>query len=89
MIPNSPAKTGPGSVGLPVQLGGVTVETGDMVIGDVAGVVIVPFSQIDGVIRKLEVLKDAEAKFEEKIKSGLADSKTLNKKLRFIFMLFS
>ena len=73
VIPNSPAKTGPGSVGLPVQLGGVTVETGDMVIGDVDGVVVVPFSQIDGVIRKLEALKDAEAKLEKKIKSGLAE----------------
>ena len=39
----------------------------------VDGVVIVPFSQIDGVIRKLEALKDAEAKFEEKIKSGLVE----------------
>jgi 4-hydroxy-4-methyl-2-oxoglutarate aldolase len=39
--PNSPAMNAPGVVGLPVTLGDVHVEPGDVVVGDVDGVVVV------------------------------------------------
>ncbi|MCG8468593.1 MAG: RraA family protein, partial [Gemmatimonadetes bacterium] len=42
LTPNSPLKDGPGSVGLPIALGGVTVDPGDVVVGDADGVVVVP-----------------------------------------------
>ena len=37
-----PAKNGPGSVGKPITLGSVTVRSGDMVVGDRDGVVVLP-----------------------------------------------
>ena len=40
--PNSPVGQGPGRVGMAIQIGGLEVETGDMVIADLDGVVIVP-----------------------------------------------
>jgi len=40
--PNSPVRNGPGSVGLPIVLGGVAVESGDVVVADAEGVVVVP-----------------------------------------------
>lgn len=42
LTPNAPFKDGPGTVGLPIALGGVTVEPGDIVVGDTDGVVVVP-----------------------------------------------
>jgi 4-hydroxy-4-methyl-2-oxoglutarate aldolase len=71
--PNSPAKTGPGSVGLPIHIGGITVETGDIIIGDIDGVAVVPSSRIDEVITKLESLTAAEAVVEARVKSGMAE----------------
>src|SRR5262245_6063874 len=38
VTPNSPARNGPGTVGFPIVIGGVTVAAGDIVVGDDDGV---------------------------------------------------
>jgi 4-hydroxy-4-methyl-2-oxoglutarate aldolase len=68
---NSPVRNGPGTVGLPVVLGGVTVASGDLVIGDHDGIVIVPRDQIGMVLKKLPDIRAAEAALEAKVKGGL------------------
>ena len=68
---NSPVRNGPGTVGLPVVLGGVTVASGDLVIGDNDGIVIVPRDQIGIALRKLPDIRTAEAALEAKVKGGL------------------
>ena len=75
--PNSPARTGPGSVGLEINLAKISVESGDMVVCNRDGVVVVPFLQIDEVLDKLERLKTAEANVETKIQSGLTEPEYL------------
>jgi 4-hydroxy-4-methyl-2-oxoglutarate aldolase len=71
VTPNSPSRFGPGTVGLPVTCGGVPVESGDMVIGDRDGVVIVPFAMIDTVIERVAKIKVAEVEMENKVKAGM------------------
>lgn len=71
VTPNSPDRNGPGRVGLPVVLGGVRVESGDIVIGDGDGVVIVPRAEAAAVISKLDGVRAAEAALEAKVKAGL------------------
>lgn len=68
---NSPAAVGPGEIGLPITCGGVSVKTGDIVVGDRDGIVIVPQEQVDAVLAKLEEIRTAEAGLEAKVKSGL------------------
>ena len=68
---NSPVRNGPGTVGLPVVLGGATVASGDLVIGDNDGIVIVPRDQIGAVLKKLPDIRAAEAALEAKVKGGL------------------
>jgi 4-hydroxy-4-methyl-2-oxoglutarate aldolase len=68
---NSPVRNGPGSVGLPVVLGGVTVASGDLVIGDNDGIVVVPRDQIGTVLKKLPDIRAAEAALEAKVRGGL------------------
>ena len=68
---NSPARNGPGTVGLPIVLGGLSVEPGDIVVGDRDGVVIVPRGQAQSVLARLEDVRSAEASLEAKVKGGL------------------
>jgi 4-hydroxy-4-methyl-2-oxoglutarate aldolase len=68
---NSPACNGPGTVGLPIVIGDVVIHSGDIVVGDRDGVVIVPLDQAQGVLNKLKDVKAAEAGLEAKVKAGL------------------
>jgi 4-hydroxy-4-methyl-2-oxoglutarate aldolase len=71
VTPNSPARNGPATVGLPVTLGGVTVESGDIIVADGDGVVVVPRASIGKVIEALKGVRAAEAALEAKVKGGL------------------
>ncbi|MBX3568132.1 MAG: RraA family protein [Rhizobiaceae bacterium] len=71
VTPNSPARTGPGTVGLPVVVGGVPVSSGDIIVGDVDGVVVVPAERVAQVIAALESVRVAEAALDAKVKAGL------------------
>jgi 4-hydroxy-4-methyl-2-oxoglutarate aldolase len=69
--PNSPARNGPGTVGHPIVIGGVSVMPGDIVIGDGDGIVIVPRGDAETVLKRLEDVKAAEATMDAKVKGGL------------------
>jgi len=69
--PGSPHTKGPGSVGFAVQIGGQEVETGDMIIADRDGVVVVPYEQLDPVIEMLVKVKELEYALDAELKDGL------------------
>ena len=69
--PNSPARNGPGTVGEPVDLGGLRIESGDILIGDRDGVVVVPRARAAAVAEALGRVRTAEAALEAKIVAGL------------------
>jgi len=71
VTPNSPAREGPGTVGLPVVLAGVAIATVDILVGDQDGVVVVPFERIDEVVARLDKVRAAEAELDAKVKAGL------------------
>jgi len=71
VMSNSPARNGPGTVGLPTVVGGVSVAPGDIVVGDEDGVVVVPASLIASTIAQLQVVRKAEAELDAKVKAGL------------------
>lgn len=68
--PNSPQKNGPGSVGLPVVVGGVAVTAGDIVCGDEDGVVVIPAGRIAEAVKALEIVRVKEAAQEAAFRSG-------------------
>jgi len=72
LTPASPYTTGPGTVGLPIQIGGCHVETGDMIIADRDGVVVVPFDQLDEIITRLAQVSELEHALDAKVADGLA-----------------
>ncbi|WP_340107504.1 RraA family protein [Pikeienuella sp. HZG-20] len=69
--PASPVSNGPGRIGLPIQIGGREVETGDMIVADRDGVVVVPFEQLDSVLAQLEVVRQLEADLDAEVAKGL------------------
>ena len=71
LTPASPFMSGPGSVGFAIQIGGQQVETGDMIVADRDGVVVVPFARIDEVIGKLERIKTLEAERDAAVAGGM------------------
>lgn len=70
-IPSTPYENGPGRIGLPLQIGGQTVETGDIVVADLDGVVIVPFDEIDDVAARSARILAMEKAGEEAVAGGL------------------
>ena len=72
LTPGSPYCTGPGRAGLPITIGGQRVETGDMVVADRDGVVVVPFAQLDQIISRLASVKEMETSLDAEVADGLA-----------------
>ncbi|MEO1329305.1 MAG: RraA family protein [Pseudomonadota bacterium] len=68
--PASPFAKGPGRVGFPSAIGGMTVSTGDMIVADRDGVVVAPFARIDEVIEKLGRVRALEAELDAEVRAG-------------------
>ena len=73
LSPNSPYAKGPGRVGFGAVVGGVRIESGDLVVADRNGVVVVPYGRIDAVIAAVAQVEELEEALEERIKSGFCE----------------
>ncbi|MDU8909809.1 RraA family protein [Aestuariicoccus sp. MJ-SS9] len=71
LCPASPFSTGPGRVGGSVNIGGQSVASGDMIVGDRDGVVVVPFARIDEVIARLAEIIRLEEQLDAEVAQGL------------------
>ena len=67
---NGPTRTQAGRIGYPVSVGGVTVEPGDLVLGDDDGVVVVSRHEAAGVLESARRKLDAEAQRRRDIEAG-------------------
>ena len=68
---NSPQKNGPGSIGLDITIGGVIVRSGDLVVGDRDGIVVLPQEKIPGALEGIKAVRGKEQKIEKSIAEGL------------------
>jgi 4-hydroxy-4-methyl-2-oxoglutarate aldolase len=80
--PNSPYKSGPCEVGTSITLGGVTVASGDLVVGDRDGVVVVPQARIDEVAAALQAVHAKEQEMGAAIEAGLTTPDWVGELLR-------
>lgn len=71
LTPASCVRNGPGTVGLPVLVGGVVVDSGDVIVADRDGVVVVPRASLRATIERIEQVKRAEAALEARVEDGL------------------
>jgi 4-hydroxy-4-methyl-2-oxoglutarate aldolase len=70
LSPNSPYSKGPGRIGLPVTLGGLRIETGDVVVADRDGAVIVPGARAAEVADKADAVATLEVALDKEVAEG-------------------
>ncbi|NOU92588.1 RraA family protein [Paenibacillus sp. LMG 31456] len=68
--PNGPHKDGPGRLNTSIACGGVSVQPGDLVVGDDDGVVIVPRNIVEEVLALAEKKGEEEEKRKQAIRRG-------------------
>ena len=71
LTPASPFTKGPATVGLPINIGGQKVESGDIIVADFDGVVVVPHSKIDIIIERLSHIADLEYSLDAEVRDCL------------------
>ena len=69
--PNSPFNSGPAKIGFPINIGGTTVSSGDIIVADSDGVTVVPFDKIDEVLEKLDRIIEVENAMDKQVSEGL------------------
>ena len=57
-----PYKDGPGEINVPMALGGMVIEPGDLVLGDDDGLLCVPFAEVEAVYAAAKAKNEAETK---------------------------
>ena len=70
IVPAGPHKGFGGEVNGTIQCGGVTVNPGDLVIGDDDGVVVVPLDQLDGLLERCRARLEMEAALLAGLEAG-------------------
>ena len=68
--PIGPLHRGPGEINFPICLGGVVVNPGDLIVGDAAGVVVVPQDIAENLLVQLKHHKTSMATYFESVKKG-------------------
>jgi regulator of RNase E activity RraA len=70
VTPIGPMHRGPGEINYPIACGGVVVNPGDLIVGDLNGVVVVPLEVADELLERLNERADAEADYNAAVASG-------------------
>jgi 4-hydroxy-4-methyl-2-oxoglutarate aldolase len=73
ITPNSCVRSGPGRVGFPVVAGGLTVNSGDIVIGDRDGIVIIPQADLERLLPRIDAILAAEVTTQKSIRDGFTN----------------
>ncbi len=70
VTPNSPQRHRPGTIGFAIALAGHPVASGDIVVADLDGVVVVPQARLAGVLARLPQIRAAEARADAAVRDG-------------------
>jgi regulator of RNase E activity RraA len=77
-----PYKNGPGEIGVPVSIGGMVVNPGDIIVGDGDGVVAVPLADAEAVLGAAREQKKKEDATLAAIAAGTIDRKWVDETLQ-------
>lgn len=69
VTPNGPYKNGPGEINTPVVIGGQVVFPGDIIVGDMDGIIIIKPEDAEEVLKQAKAVVAKEEKITETIKN--------------------
>jgi RraA family protein len=70
VTPIGPLHRGPGEINFPVSAGGVVVHPGDLIMGDLNGVVVIPLEIADALLARLQTSAQGEADYLSAVARG-------------------
>ncbi len=76
-----PYKDGPGEIGFAIGLSGMVIQPGDLVLGDMDGVLAVPRAAVPQVLERAKAKSQAEEKQMAAIENGTVDRSWVDKTL--------
>jgi RraA family protein len=77
-----PYKNGPGEINVPVVIGGMPVNPGDIIVGDADGLVAVPQDQAERVLASAKSILEKETASIKQIAAGTVDRSWVDKALK-------
>jgi RraA family protein len=70
VTPVGPLHRGPGEINYPINAGGVVVHPGDIIVGDLNGVVAIPSETAEALLERLRSRAQAEADYRDAVARG-------------------
>ncbi|WP_082307004.1 RraA family protein [Bacillus sp. FJAT-27245] len=80
--PGGPFKEGPGQINVSISCAGVSVNPGDVIVGDNDGVVVVPYGQAEKVLERAKAIYAHEQEMLTQIEAGTLDRSWIDKTLK-------
>lgn len=80
--PQWPYKNGPGEIGLPVAVGHQVIFSGDILVGDEDGVVVIRPDDASAIAREARAILEAEQQKRVNYQNGKCSLDWVNEKLR-------
>jgi len=77
-----PYKNGPGEINVAISIGGMTVNPGDVIVGDSDGLVAIPQDQAEAILASAKAILAKEEKSMKEIKAGTVDRGWVDKALK-------
>ena len=77
-----PYKNGPGEINVPIMMGGMPVNPGDIIVGDADGLVVVPQEHAEAILASAKAILAKEENSMKQIKAGTVDRSWVDKALK-------
>jgi RraA family protein len=75
VTPKGPLHRGPGEINFAVSIGGIVVHPGDIIVGDLNGVVVVPRDIAEELLERLQARRAAESDYTAAVAKGDFDNR--------------
>src|SRR2546421_999396 len=77
-----PYKNGPGEINVPINMGGMPVNPGDIIVGDADGLVAIPQDQAERILKAAQGILAKETAAVKEIEAGTVDRSWVDKSLK-------
>jgi RraA family protein len=77
-----PYKNGPGEINVPIMMGGMPVNPGDIIVGDADGLVAIPQESAERILASAKSILEKETAAMQQIQAGTVDRSWVDKTLR-------